>query len=71
MNEAYWAFQDATGVERIGTYEDCSDFGGSDIVYHMRIYAPGTHQHGRPVCLSGSRLKNARRISPPKEETDG
>jgi hypothetical protein len=31
-----WRYQDARGIEHLGHFVHCSDFGGSDVSYHFR-----------------------------------
>ena len=52
-----WHFEDGRGCKRIGTYEGNSNFGGSDISYHMREAGTGDLH-----IVSGSHLKNSERL---------
>jgi hypothetical protein len=57
MSQPTWEFEDSTGVIRRGTMKTFTDYGGTDVTYHFICI-----ETGRLHLISGSRLKNARRI---------
>lgn len=56
MQRPRWKYQDALGIWREGTYENCTDLGGTDVTYWFR------RDDGTLDLCSGSRLKAAQRI---------
>lgn len=60
-----WSYEDATGVQREGVYAGSHEGQGTDVTYLFR------RDDGRIDCVSGARLKRAKRIvseSKPKTE---
>jgi hypothetical protein len=51
-----WKYQDATGVEREGTFDGFYDHGGTDVTYRFR------RDDGTLDLCSGERLRKAQRI---------
>lgn len=56
LRKPRWRYQDATGVERVGYFENWTDHGGTDVTYFFR------REDGTLDLCSGSRLKQAERI---------
>lgn len=63
-----WEYQDATGTTRKGVSYGFSDHGGTDVTYRFHRLS----DDGKPIrfenggklidCVSGARLKSARRV---------